>query len=182
MPHRLVSLALILAAPVALAPAACGPTQRPDGGVGLLAVGAPAPQLSTTSHHGKPVSIGGPNDPVSLVYFYPKDATPGCTREACAFRDVWDKFEQNGVMVIGVSGDDDVSHQSFATDHRLPFPLVSDPGGTWSAAFGVPTTAGMPKRVSFLIDGKGKVAKVYDDVDPGVHAGEVLADAAGLAQ
>ncbi|TPV92916.1 MAG: peroxiredoxin [Myxococcales bacterium FL481] len=180
MRHRLVSLALIVAVPVGFPAVACGPTERPDGGVGLLAVGAPVPRLRTNSHLGRPVSIGGPDDPVSLVYFYPKDATPGCTREACAFRDVWDQFEQHGVRVIGVSGDDDASHRSFAADHRLPFPLVADTSGAWAAAFGVPTTAGMPKRVSFLVDRKGRVASVYADVDPGVHAREVLADVAAL--
>lgn len=163
-------------------PAGCGPTQRPDGGHGLLAVGSPSPRLSDTTHDGKTIAIGTADTPITLVYFYPKDATPGCTREACAFRDAWDRFEQANVMVIGVSGDDDVSHQSFSSEHQLPFPLVSDTDSTWATAFGVPTTAGMPKRVSFLIDGTGKVAKVYDDVDPAVHADDVLSDVAKLGK
>ena len=116
-----------------------------------------------------------------MVYFYPKDGTPGCTTEACAFRDVWQRFQDAGVRLFGISTDSTASHQSFTGEHQLPFPLIADPGETWGKAFGVSTTLGMYERVSFLIGPNGKIAKVYPDVDPGVHATEVLADATKLA-
>ncbi|RYE87040.1 MAG: peroxiredoxin, partial [Myxococcales bacterium] len=116
-----------------------------------------------------------------VVYFYPKDGTPGCTKEACAFRDVWGKYQAAGVRVLGVSEDDQASHKKFADEHRLPFSLVAD-DGSWARAFGVSTTLGMPSRVTFLIDAGGKVARVYPDVDPGVHAERVLGDATGSVQ
>ncbi|KYF64849.1 bacterioferritin comigratory protein, partial [Sorangium cellulosum] len=109
-----------------------------------------------------------------VVYFYPKDGTPGCTEEACAFRDAWDRFKQANVQVFGVSPDTRESHEAFATEHRLPFPILVDTDQTWAHAFGVPTRLGSMARVTFLIDPDGKVAKVYPDVDPGVHADEVL--------
>lgn len=181
---RLEPLALRLllsvgAAPVLVA-AGCGQTQRPDGGEGLLPAGAAAPTLEATAHDGTAVAIGEPGGSPVVVYFYPKDQTPGCTREACAFRDVWAKYQSAGVGVVGVSADSAQSHREFADEHGLPFPLVADEKGEWARAFGVPTMAGMTKRVSFLVDASGTIAKVYPDVDPGVHADQVLQDAAAL--
>ncbi|WP_437585639.1 peroxiredoxin [Sorangium sp. So ce1000] len=115
-----------------------------------------------------------------VVYFYPKDGTPGCTEEACAFRDAWDRFTQANVQVLGVSSDTRESHEAFATEHRLPFPILVDTDHTWATAFGVPMRLGSTARVTFLVDPDGKIAKVYPDVDPGVHADEVLKDAAQL--
>jgi len=112
-----------------------------------------------------------------LVYFYPKDSTPGCTKEACAFRDAWNRFEEAGVLVVGVSTDSADSHRAFAKEHALPFPLVADTDLAWAKAFGVPTIMGVTRRVSVLLH-DGRVTKVYPDVDPGVHATEVLTDAA----
>ena len=86
------------------------------------------------------------------------------------------------MQIYGVSSDDQKSHEQFAKEQHLPFPIVADPGHAWSAAFGVPTKLGIDSRVSFLIDPSGKVAKVYPDVDPGIHADEVLKDAAALVQ
>jgi len=157
----------------------CGSVQRPDGGEGLLPVGAMVPELTRRDHAGAEVALR--NGGVSVVYFYPRDGTPGCTREACAFRDAWERYRAAEVRVIGVSSDSDERHRAFAREHELPFSLVSDPDHTWSKAFGVSTVAGMDKRVSFLVDEAGKVAKVYEDVDPGVHANELLSDIAQLA-
>jgi len=112
----------------------------------------------------------------TVVFFYPRDATPGCTKEACAFRDVWDRYQAAGVNVLGVSGQDQASKAEFAKEHKLTFPLLADTDHKWIAGFGVPTWLGMAQRVSFLINPTGKVAKVYRDVDPGVHAAQVLAD------
>ncbi len=145
---------------------------------GLLAVGSPVPPLSAVAHDGTKLDLRELEQP-TLVYFYPKDETPGCTKEACAFRDVWENYEAAQVLVVGVSTDDDASHRAFAEAHELPFPLVADPEHRWTGAFGVTTRIGYAERVSFLIR-DGKIAKVYPGVDPGVHATEVLADAAAL--
>jgi len=141
--------------------------------------GAHAPELVATAHDGTVVDLSNLGKP-AVVYFYPKDGTPGCTKEACAFRDVWSKYETAGVMVIGVSADSNESHAAFAAEHELPFPLVADEDGTWAKAFGVGTKLGMTDRESFLIGPDGTIAKVYPGVDPGVHAEEVLRDAAAL--
>lgn len=179
MSSRRSVLALALPALLALS-SACGASKRPDGGEGLLPVGSPAPALSGTDQSGAAVSLEALRGKPVVVFFYPKDATPGCTREACAFRDAWDRFTKAGVVVLGVSGDDEKSHAKFAEEHKLPFSLVADPQQAWIKAFGVPTRVGMASRVSFLLGRDGKVAKVYPDVDPGVHAERVLADATSL--
>ncbi|MCA9715315.1 MAG: peroxiredoxin [Myxococcales bacterium] len=173
-----LSLLLLSSAAAPLGSAACGPVQRPDGGSGLLAVGSPAPLLSATAHDGATVDLSALEGAPTVIYFYPKDNTPGCTKEACAFRDAWTKLEDAGVQVIGVSADSLESHRAFAKEHALPFPLVSDPELRWAKAFGVPDMAGVLSRVSFLIGRDGTVAKVYPDVDPALHADEVLRDAA----
>lgn len=167
---------------VALMITACGTTRRPDGGEGLLAVGNSPPDLGAADQHGKTHKLSEERGHPLIVYFYPKDGTPGCTREACAFRDTWDRYSKAGVQVFGVSTDDQKSHEQFAKEERIPFPLLADPGRTWVSAFGVPVRLGMASRVSFLLDKEGKVAKVYPDVDPGVHADQVLNDAALLTK
>jgi len=166
---------------VLLVAAGCSGTQRPDGGSGLLPAGSAAPDVRGTDQDGKTHSLAETRGAITVVYFYPKDETPGCTREACAFRDVWDKYEAAGIALFGVSADDAGSHEEFAKKHRLKFPLIADTKGEWAGAFGVSSTLGMYQRVSFLIGADGEIAKVYPDVDPGVHAAEVLADAKALA-
>jgi peroxiredoxin Q/BCP len=160
---------------------ACGGRQA-GGKKQLLAVGSEVPPLVRTDHLGKPVSLR--SEQPTLVYFYPKDGTPGCTKEACAFRDVWQRYSGAGVRAIGVSADSEQKHREFAQEHQLPFSLIADPEHVWSDAFGVgPVSWALPgadARVSFLIDTKGRVAKVYEDVDPGVHAEQVLQDAKTL--
>lgn len=160
---------------------ACGGSQSASSNEKpLLAAGAEAPALVRVDHRGKVVTLRG--EP-SVVYFYPKDGTPGCTKEACAFRDTWEKYEAAGLRVIGVSSDTEAEHRKFAEEHNLPFSLIADPEHAWSDAFGVgrhSLARSLDARVSFLIDAQGKVAKVYPDVDPGVHADQVLADAKAL--
>lgn len=158
----------------------CAPAKRPDGGSGLLSVGRPVPELQGQDQHGKTVALRDLRGRFAVVYFYPKDQTPGCTKEACAFRDVWDRYQANNVAVVGVSNDGVASHNEFASKHALPFPLVADPEGTWAVGFGVPTRAGFYSRVSFLVGPDGLVAKVYENVDPGVHAVEILKDVGQL--
>jgi thioredoxin-dependent peroxiredoxin len=146
----------------------------------LLAVGSTPQDVAGIDQHGVThhltEAIGRP----AVVYFYPKDETPGCTKEACAFRDVWAKYQTAGVSVYGVSRDDQTSHARFASHHDLPFPLIADPQGDWGQAFGVRDFAGKYARTSFLLDSGGKVARVYPDEDPGVHARQLLADAAAV--
>ena len=164
---------------VALALPACSGTK---GGAatgeadGLLAIGAQVPDLAAVDQDGKSVRLADQRGHWTVVYFYPKDATPGCTKEACAFRDVWDRYQAAGVNVLGVSGQDQESKAEFAKEHHLTFPLLADPEHKWIDGFGVPTRLGMARRVTFVVDPAGKVARVYRDVDPGVHAAQVLAD------
>ncbi len=176
-------LRLAASAAAALAAAlivACGPTKRPDGGEGLLPVGASVPRLEATDHLGQRVALAELGGKPVLVYFYPKDGTPGCTQEACAIRDTWDRFTEAELVVLGVSGDDAQSHREFAEDNALPFSLIPDPQLEWAAAFGVGTIGSFTARVSFLIGRDGKIAHVYPGVDPAVHADQVLTDARAL--
>ena len=170
-------LRFVAAVALALSVGACGATTRPDGGEGLLPIGSDAPALSAVDQNGKEHRLADEKGHPVIVYFYPKDGTPGCTREACAFRDAWDKFKTANVQVFGVSTDDSKSHEEFAKEQKLPFPILADPDSKWLHAFGVPSRLGMASRVSFLIDANGKVSKVYPNVDPGIHADEVLKDA-----
>ncbi|MCA9635141.1 MAG: peroxiredoxin [Myxococcales bacterium] len=175
----LLSLGLVAAAALPTL-IACQPVQRPDGGQGPIAVGAPAPALTATDHRGQTIDLAALRGQPVLVYFYPKDGTPGCTKEACAIRDAWERFGAAGVVVLGVSSDEASAHVAFADEHKLPFSLIADTDLTWAKAFGVEVSFKIIHRSSFLIDREGKIAKVYIDVDPGVHAEEVLADVAKL--
>jgi len=158
---------------------ACTTTAAPGG---MITVGASVPSLKGTDQNGAAHDLAAAKGSPVVVYFYPKDDTPGCTKEACAFRDVWAKYQEKGVRLYGVSIDDAKSHGDFAKKHSLPFPLIADENKAWVTAFGVPTmNGGMAKRVTFLVGRDGKVAKVYESVDPGVHADQVLADALALS-
>ena len=158
--------------------AACGPVKRPDGGTGLLPVGAVAPDVQGRDPSGKTVRLSEVRGNPAVVYFYPKDETPGCTTEACAFRDAFKSYEAKHVVVFGVSRDSSESHAKFATHHALPFPLVADEDGAISRAYGVSQMLGMASRVTFLVGADGRIARVWPNVDPGVHADQVLAAAA----
>lgn len=144
------------------------------------AVGSPAPAISLSAQDGATRTLASHRGHPVLVYFYPKDATPGCTREACAFRDAWDRLQATGTVVYGVSTDSVESHRRFRDEHQLPFDLLSDPDGAVAASYGVPVRAGFTARMSFLVDAQGNVARVFPDVDPAVHADEVLAAIADL--
>jgi peroxiredoxin Q/BCP len=157
--------------------AACAAQQRPDGGKGMLPVGALAPDLAGHDQSDHEIHLFERRGKPSVVYFYPKDDTPGCTKEACAFRDTFEKFSARGITIFGVSRDSEASHVEFRKKYELPFPLVADESGAIQAAYGVPSRFGKAARVSFLIDGQGRVAKVWPDVDPALHADEVFAAA-----
>jgi len=155
---------------------ACGPAKRPDGGTGLLAVGAAAPEVVGYDLAGTEVRLTRLTGAKTraVIYFYPKDASPGCTTEACAFRDAWERYTRAGVSVIGVSSDSAESHKAFLEKKHLPFALASDASGTVAASYGVPKRLWGYSRVTFLVDTRGKIARVWPDVDPGVHADDVL--------
>jgi peroxiredoxin Q/BCP len=174
---RLLSLALV--ALLALALAACGEVKRPDGGVGLLAIGAVAPDVVGEDPAGQQVRLAGSGKP-TVVYFYPADGTPGCTKEACAFRDAWKKLDQAGVVVLGVSSNSAESHRKFQKEHQLPFALVADESGALAASYGVSKKLWGYDRVSFLVGRDGRVAKIWPSVDPGIHANEVIDAASKL--
>jgi peroxiredoxin Q/BCP len=118
-----------------------------------------------------------------VLYFYPKDGTPGCTKEVCAFRDSIHKVRAAGAEVVGVSVDDVASHEKFAKEHQVPFPLLADSDKTTAKAYGVLTARlgfSYARRDTFVIDPQGKVAKHYQDVDPEQNVDQVLADLASL--
>lgn len=166
-------LGLVLAA-VALVSCARGHVKRPDGGEGLLSVGATAPEIAAIDPKGQIVQLSSMRGRPAVVYFYPRDGTPGCTKEACAFRDAWARFGAAGVGIIGVSRDSAESHRAFTVKHRLPFALASDVAGAYERAYGVPSSFGMSGRVTFLVGPDGKIAAVWPSVDPALHATEVL--------
>lgn len=141
---------------------------------GLLAVGAHAPAISAQDQDGHTRTLAEFHGHPVVLYFYPRDATPGCTTEACGFRDAWARYQSAGAQVLGVSFDDVASHQRFAHDQHLPFPLLADPHGVIVGHYGVPHSGSFASRVTFLIDGQGVVRHVYPNVDPSVHATEVL--------
>ncbi len=160
--------------------AACSPVKRPDGGEGLLQVGASAPDVVAKDADLREVRLSALRGKPVVVYFYPKDGTPGCTKEACAFRDAWARFEKGGVAIIGVSSDSEQKHQEFQREHHLPFALAADESGSVAQSYGVSKKLWGYSRVTFLVDRRGSVAHVWPDVDPGVHADAVLAEAAKL--
>ncbi len=146
----------------------------------LLSEGSAAPEFSAQAHSGQDVKLSALRGKVVVLYFYPKDNTPGCTREAEGFRDAHQSYEDEGAVVIGVSTQGNESHREFAREHGLPFLLLPDENGAIARSYGVDTTGGVSKRVTFIIDPEGKIAKVYDSVSPQRHAQEVLADIASL--
>lgn len=141
-----------------------------------LKPGDPAPDFTAKSQDGKDVKLSSFKGHPVLVYFYPKDETPGCTKEACSFRDAWNDLDKKGVVLIGISADSDASHKAFAEHHKLPFTLVSDPEGKIAAQFGVPFHLGTTARQTFVINADGTIKKIYRQVDVSTHAKDVMGD------
>jgi peroxiredoxin Q/BCP len=134
-----------------------------------------APDFELLDQEGKIHKLSTYQGSWVLLYFYPKDNTPGCTKEACMIRDYFPSFDKLNARVFGISSDSIQSHKDFAKKFELKFPLLSDEKKeviTLYAAKGVLFT----KRISYLIDPKGSIAKTYDNVNPAIHAKEVLAD------
>jgi peroxiredoxin Q/BCP len=146
-----------------------------------LKEGDKAPDFAVPDATGKTVRLKDLRGKKVVLYFYPKDDTPGCTREACSFRDSFAKFKKSGIEVLGVSLDSETSHQKFARKYDLPFRLLADTERAISESYG---TYGEKKfmgrtymgnnRMTFLIDEKGKIKKIFSKVKPEDHAEEVL--------
>ena len=128
-----------------------------------LQIGQRAPDFTATTHDGTTIQLSDFIGKRALVlFFYPKDGMPVCTKEACSFRDSYEQFRDAGAEVIGVSSNSTASHQSFAEKNRLSFPLLSDQDGSLRKAFGIPDTLGLiPKRVTFVIDREGIIRHVF---------------------
>ena len=142
----------------------------------MIDVGQPAPAFERVAHDGSTISTRPPLAKVLVLYFYPKDETPGCTKEACSFRDSYEDFVKAGAEVIGVSGDSVAKHHSFAEHHRLPFTLLADEGNKLRKAYGVPATLWiLPGRVTYVIDKQGVVRHVFDSqIQATKHIDEAL--------
>jgi peroxiredoxin Q/BCP len=145
----------------------------------LLAVGAPAPDFIAPAHDGTRVHLLELRGHDVVLYFYPKDDTTGCTMEACAFRDAWARLQSAGVVVLGVSTQDAISHTAFAQKYHLPFPLLVDAQGELAAKYHVPVLNGLARRITYLIDKEGRIKHVWPKVDPEKHAAEILAQLGG---
>ncbi len=150
--------------------------QRPASQAGALGVGDPAPGFSAVAHTGESIQLSQFRDQVVVLYFYPKDGTPGCTTEAKQFSAQHQSLEESGAVVLGVSADDNRSHRRFAEEHSLPFLLLPDTEREIAQAYGVGSFLGMTKRVTYLIDREGKIAKIYPSVSPKEHAEQILRD------
>ena len=144
-----------------------------------------APDFTVLAHTGQQVSLADFHGKTAVVlYFYPRDGTPVCTKEACAFRDAYEDFAKAGAVVIGVSGDSLDRHRDFASGQRLPFLLASDEDGSLRKSFGVPRTLGiLPGRVTYVIDKEGIVRHVFNSLfSADRHVAEALEIVRGLTQ
>ena len=140
--------------------------------------GDKAPDFTLPSQSGEPVRLRDRlGERAIVLYFYPKDNTPGCTAEACAFRDSHEAFSDAGAEVIGISSDSADKHAGFASKHRLPFTLLADQGGKVRKTYGVPAALGfIPGRVTYVIDRTGTVRHVFNSMtNIGQHVGDALA-------
>jgi len=139
------------------------------------------PEVEFISEDGERLTAGDLGGEKTVLFFYPKDDTPGCTKEACAFRDRMDDYAQANIRVYGVSLDSPESHRRFREKHGLNFPLLTDEGGRAAEALGVlRENRERANRVTFLLARDGTIAKVYPEVSPETHADEILEDAASL--
>lgn len=145
-----------------------------------VAAGDTAPDFTLKNQDGKPVHLADSKGKFVLIYFYPKDETPGCTKEACEFRDQYSKIKKLNAVVFGVSRQDQKSHQEFSSHHKLPFDLLVDEDGAVAKSFGVGSmpVIGLTQRQSILIGPDGKVLRFYSSVDPATHTNEVISDIA----
>ena len=147
----------------------------------MVKEGKAAPAFTATNTDGATVKLKDLRGQKVVLYFYPKDDTPGCTKEACSFRDSFAAFKKKGIEVLGISPDSEASHKKFTAKYKLPFTLLADANHAIADAYGVygekkfmgRTYMGV-KRMTFLIDENGKIKKIFEKVKPDQHAQEVL--------
>ena len=144
------------------------------------APGNMAPNFRLQDQHSAWVSLADQKGKWLVVYFYPMDETPGCTKEACEFRDNIFAFRKLGVNLLGISVQDVASKKEFAEKHSLPFPVLADADKSVAKAYGVLSMLGYAKRETFVIDPQGHIAKHYADVDPKEHSKQLLVDLTAL--
>lgn len=151
----------------------------------LPRVGAAAPDFDLPDQNGERHTLKEYAGKWLVLYFYPKDDTPGCTQEACAFRDDLHKLTALGAQVVGISVDDSASHAEFAKKYHLPFPLLADQSAEVAARYGALMNLGffkVARRYTFLIDPQGRVAKVYQKVETSKHSTEIIEDLKKLTE
>lgn len=149
----------------------------------MIEIGKIAPDFTLPDANGNPVCLADLRGKRVVLFFYPRDNTPGCTKEACAFKDAYSNYEAQNIVVLGVSADDSKSHTKFATKYQLPFPLLCDVDAKVATAYG---SYGLKKfmgkeymgiqRSTFVIDSDGKIEKIYRKVKPETHAAQILAE------
>lgn len=150
-----------------------------------LVIGDAAPSFELVNQFGEAISLKSQQGQWVVLYFYPKNDTPGCTTEACSFRDNINKLIAQEAVILGVSADDKASHAAFAKKYKLPFSLLADEDTQVASLYGAVLDLKLiklAKRHSFIIDPQGKVAKIYRKVDPDTHVREVMADLKLLQQ
>ena len=156
-------------------------SRRKKWSMNMLKEGITAPNFTAKDEKGETVRLKDLRGQKIVLYFYPKDDTPGCTKEACSFRDAFSDFKKRGIRILGVSLDSEASHQKFTAKYNLPFTLLADTDHSIADAYGVygekkfmgRSYMGV-KRMTFLIDEKGKIKKVFEKVKPEEHAREIL--------
>ncbi len=146
----------------------------------MLTEGQIAPQFTLSNQDGVHRMLSDFIGSWVILYFYPKDDTPGCTAEACTFRDNFPFYEEVGIAVVGISKDSPESHKKFKEKYELPFELLSDPNSAIIRAYGAEKETGGTARISYLMRPDGTIAKAYATVNPATHAEEVLHDMATL--
>ncbi|MEA5469116.1 peroxiredoxin [Spirulina sp. 06S082] len=139
-----------------------------------LTVGTKAPNFTTKDDKGNTVSLTDFAGKIVVLYFYPKDDTPGCTKQAQSFRDRYEEYQSKDIVVLGVSMDDEASHTMFKEKYGLPFTLLTDTDGAITKAYDV-EGGGYSKRVTYIIDAEGTISKVDASVNTSTHAQDVLA-------
>ncbi len=143
-----------------------------------LSVGDTAPNFTVKDTIGNTVTLSNYTGKPVVLYFYPKDDTPGCTKEACSFRDNYQQYLSKGITVFGVSLDNEASHQAFTEKFSLPFPLLADVGGAIAKAYDVLGDRNgtlYAQRVTYIIGADGKISQVYTSINTETHATDILA-------
>lgn len=174
---RILPISLLAALGVLLATASA---QASD-----VAVGEPAPDFELTDQDGRLHSLEDYRDRWVVLFFYPKDGTPGCTTEVCEFRDNIFAYRDLNAQILGISLDDVDSHKAFSEKHGLPYPLLADSDGIVASTYGVKTRMfglNVAKRQTFIINPEGKIAKHYEKVRPATHSAQVLDDLTALVR